>query len=135
MIYLVDTDLIASYLNGHKKAVTVLDKLAGQGLAISLMTFGEIYEGIYFSKDPKVAEQVFLKLLHGLTVQPLSKNVLRQFARIRGGLRAKRILIPDTDLLIAATAIYYNLILVTGNIRHFNRVPNLNLYQQSLETI
>lgn len=129
MTYLVDTDLIASYLNGHKKAVTLLDKLTEQGLAVSLMTFGEIYEGVYFSKNPKAAEQAFLKLLHGLTVQPLSKSVLRQFARIRGDLRSKRILIPDTDLLIAATAIYHNLTLVTGNIRHFDRIPNLSIYQ------
>lgn len=45
------------------------------------------------------------------------------------------ILIPDTDLLIAATAIYHNLALVTGNIRHFNRIPNLNIYQTPLLSI
>lgn len=130
MTYLVDTDLIASYLNGYKKAVTLLDSLADQGITISLITFGEIYEGIYFSKNPKTAEQAFLRLLRAITVLSLNKSVLRQFARIRGDLRSKGILIPDTDLLIAATAIYHNLVLVTGNIRHFSRIPNLNISSQ-----
>jgi predicted nucleic acid-binding protein len=37
-------------------------------------------------------------------------------------------LIPDTDLLIAATALAENLTLVTRNVRHFNRIPELKLY-------
>jgi predicted nucleic acid-binding protein len=34
------------------------------------------------------------------------------------------------DLLIAATALRYELTLVTRNLRHFQRVPGLRIYQQ-----
>ena len=40
-------------------------------------------------------------------------------------------LIPDLDLLIAATALHHDLTLLTRNIRHFNRIPELRLYQPS----
>jgi len=35
--------------------------------------------------------------------------------------------LPDADLQIAATAVYHNLELVTGNLRHFGRIPGLRL--------
>ncbi len=35
--------------------------------------------------------------------------------------------LPDADLQIAATAVYYGLELVTGNLRHFHRIPDLTL--------
>jgi predicted nucleic acid-binding protein len=40
-------------------------------------------------------------------------------------------LIPDVDLLIAATALEEDLTLVTRNTRHFERIPDLKLYQPS----
>ncbi|MDQ2810105.1 MAG: type II toxin-antitoxin system VapC family toxin [Chloroflexota bacterium] len=36
-------------------------------------------------------------------------------------------LIGDADTLIAATALHHDLTLVTGNRRHFSRIPNLTL--------
>ncbi len=35
----------------------------------------------------------------------------------------------DADLLIAATALEHDLTLMTQNLRHFNRIPDLKLYQ------
>lgn len=44
MSYLADSDWVASYLNGRRNAIDLLDALKPQCLAISV---GEIYEGIY----------------------------------------------------------------------------------------
>ena len=38
-------------------------------------------------------------------------------------------LIGDPDVLIAATAMYHNLTLVTQNQRHFQRIAGLAIYQ------
>jgi predicted nucleic acid-binding protein len=46
MSYLVDTDRVASYLNGRPDAIDLLASLLHEGLAISLITYGEIYDGI-----------------------------------------------------------------------------------------
>lgn len=63
MKYLVDSDWIADYLKGRPPAVTLLRGLAPEGQAISLVTFGEIYEGIYYGLDPKANDQGFRRLL------------------------------------------------------------------------
>ena len=44
MSYLVDTDRVASYLNGRPDAVALLTSLRHEGLAISIVTYGEIYD-------------------------------------------------------------------------------------------
>jgi len=53
--------------------------------------------------------------------------VARQFSGTKALLRAQGNLIEDFDLLLAATAIVYDLILVTNNTAHFDRVPRLKL--------
>jgi tRNA(fMet)-specific endonuclease VapC len=53
------------------------------------------------------------------------------FAKTRSDLRRQRNLIPDMDLLIGATAVYHDRVLMTRNIRHFARIPNLELYVPS----
>jgi tRNA(fMet)-specific endonuclease VapC len=50
------------------------------------------------------------------------------FGRTRSGLRRAGQLIPDLDLLIGATALHHDLILLTRNRRHFTHIPGLRLY-------
>ncbi len=129
MTYLVDTDYVADWLKGRPAAVQLLTTLRQDGLAISDITYGEIYEGIYYGRDPKAAEQGFRQFLRRVTVLPTNRTIMRRFARLRGDLRAQGQLIGDMDLLIAATALAANLILVTRNRRHFKRIPGLSLHQ------
>ena len=128
MNYLVDTDVVANALKGRAEEVTLLTNLSPQGLAISLITYGEIYDGIYYGRDPQANELIFQQFLRWVDVLPLNRPLMRQFARIRGYLRRSGQSIPDPDLLIAATAIHHNLMVVTHNTRHFSRIPNLTLY-------
>lgn len=128
MSYLVDTDWLADYLVGREPAVQLLEQLAPAGLSISLMTLGEIYEGVYYGRDPRRAEQIFRAFLRGVNTVPLGYRVMQRFARIRGDLRRRGQLIGDPDLLIAATALQHGLTLVTRNLRDFERVPGLQIY-------
>ncbi len=127
MTYLVDSDWVADYLDGRQPAVALLARLAPSGIAISLVTYGEIFEGIYYGHDPKRAEATFRAFLRSVPVLPINRSVMQRFARIRGELRGRRLLIPDPDLLIAATALHNRLILISRNRRHFERIPDLQL--------
>ncbi len=129
MSYLIDTDWVAAYLKGRADQQALLARLSQDGLAISLITYGEIYEGIYYGIDARKHENGFREFLRGARVLPLNKTVMQRFARLRGELRSKGQLISDMDLLIAATAITFNLTLVTGNLKHFQRVAGLSLYE------
>jgi tRNA(fMet)-specific endonuclease VapC len=107
MRYLVDTDVVVDYLYGNPDAQQLLAALAPTGLAISIITYLEIYEGIYVSRDPKQAEATFRLLLQGLTVVPVSRTVAKQTARVRSGLRRQRAQVTHRalDLIIAGTAL------------------------------
>ena len=131
MTYLIDTDWIVDYLKGKEPAVPILESLAQRGSAISLITYGEIYEGIYYGKEHERHEKGFTGLLQIVDVLRLNQPILQEFAHLRGALRAQGQLIGDFDILIAATALQHDLVLVTHNLRHFSRIPNLKLYQTS----
>lgn len=128
MSYLVDSDVVADVLTGQPAATALLRGLARAALAISLITYGEVYEGIYYGRDSRTAEAVFRRFLRGVTVLPLSRAIMRRYARERGDLRAKGQLIGDPDILIAATALEHGLTLVTRNRRHFQRIPQLVMH-------
>ncbi len=128
MSYLIDTDIVAAYLKGRPEETTLLASLEGT-LAISLITYGEIYEGIYFGRDPKRYEQGFLAFLRAVDVLPLNKAIMKRFARIRGELRRTGNSISDNDILIGATALHHDLTVVTHNRKHFQRIPGLTLYK------
>lgn len=128
MIYLVDSDWVIDRLLARPDAVQLLDALLDQGLAISVITYGEVYDGIDGSRDPATAEAAFNRFLKGVTLIDLDAPTLRLFAAIRSQLRRIGRPIGDLDLLIAATAIHHDLTLVTRNQRHFGRVPGLRLY-------
>jgi tRNA(fMet)-specific endonuclease VapC len=129
MSYLIDTDVVINALNGRQQDDILLQRLSSQELFISLITYGEIYEGIYSSRNPTIDEQIFRRFLRGVDVLPLTKLIMRRFARIRGELRRAGTIIGDTDILIAATALQHNLTLVTHNTHHFQRVPGLVLFR------
>lgn len=129
MTYLIDTDWVASALKGRSEATTLLANLSSDGLAISLITYGEIYDGIYHGIAPESQEAGFLTFLQVVDVIPLDLDIVKQFARLRGELRGAGKSISDFDLLIAATTLRNNFTLVTRNLRHFKRIPGLSIYQ------
>ncbi|HAJ35323.1 MAG TPA: VapC toxin family PIN domain ribonuclease [Chloroflexi bacterium] len=133
MNYLVDTDWIVDYLKGRTTVVERLRMLAPDGLAVSLISYGEIYEGIYFGRNPEQHESGFRNFLRGVMLLPLDRAIMRRFARVRGDLRRKGLLIGDPDLLIAATALHYDLTLLTHNALHFRRITGLRMEDNASE--
>lgn len=127
MSYLFDSDRVVDYLEGQADAIALLTDLTADYSAISVITYGEVYEGIYYGRDPQQTERGFERFLDDVVVLPLGRDVARIFARVRKGLRRLGQLISDTDLFIAATALQYDLTLVTRNVRHFARIPDLKL--------
>ena len=128
MTYLVDTDWVADYLKGRPTVVEQLHILSGDGLAISVITYGEIYEGIFYGTNAAHHARIFRQFLRGVDVLNFNRPIMQQFARIRGDLRRQGQMIGDLDTLIAATALHHDLTLIIRNRAHFERIPVLRLY-------
>ena len=125
--YLIDTDWVIHYLHAHPAIVARLDALQPQGLALSIISLAELYEGVYYSRDPEGDEQDLNNFLRGVTVLGLDEAIVKMFGRERGRLRAAGTLIGDLDLLIGATTLHHSLTLLTNNRRHFERVTGLRM--------
>lgn len=125
--HLVDTDWVVHYLNGRSDIVARLDVLKHQGLGLSVVSLGELYEGVYYSRDPDGDERGLQDFLHGVSLVGLDEETAKIFGRQRGKLRADGMMIGDSDIWIAATALQYDLTLLTNNRRHFERIEGLRL--------
>lgn len=129
MAYLLDADWIIRALAGRPSAAETLNRLAGLGIAVSLITVGEVYEGAFKSANPQAHLESFREFLHPFRILNLNDQIMEQFAETRALLRRQGNLIPDFDLLVGITAVHYGLTLLTYNVRHFDRIPDLKLYQ------
>jgi predicted nucleic acid-binding protein len=125
--YLIDTDWVADFLADRRNARPLLLSLRPSGLAISSITYGEIYDGVYGGRDPHPAERTFQQFLR-VTPVLLTRPIMRRFALLRAGLRRQNQSVADPDLLIAATALHFGRTPVTRNLRGFACVPGLMLH-------
>lgn len=131
MSYLIDSDYLIDALIGRRGVIRTLDFLSEQGTAISVISLGEVFEGA-FGVPGSVERLARIRVvLHRFETIPLTEPIMEHFARSRAHLRRAGQLIPDMDLLIAATALHHDLQLVTRNLRHFGRIPGLTIYQHT----
>lgn len=131
MTYLLDTDVVIDHLTGRPRIRQLLVQWLPRGVAISIITYSEIFEGIYGSRDPRAAEAGFTAFLQGVQVLGLSEAIAKQNAQLRLDLRQRKLPIRNRalDLLIAATALTQNLTLVTRNEQDYDDIPNLSRYE------
>lgn len=64
--YLLDTDWAVDFLSGHQETVEKIRELKGHGLALSLISLAELYEGVYYSREPAESEQKLMDFLSGV---------------------------------------------------------------------
>lgn len=130
MKYLIDTNWVIDCLKGKRSVVEMLLQFAAEAkLAISIITYGEVYEGAYYSSNPESHLQGFEDFLEEKEVLGLDIETMERFAILRGALRREGAPLGDFDLLIAATALRHGLTLATRNREHFRRIEGLDLLE------
>jgi tRNA(fMet)-specific endonuclease VapC len=117
--YLVDTDWAIDYLNGQERTRRRLEELGTSGLAFSMISLAEVYEGIFYSRDAKKNARGLQDFLQYVAVVSIDEQTSRLFGKERGRLRAEGKRVADFDLMIGMTARQHDLTLLTNNRRHF----------------
>ena len=130
MAYLFDTDAVSELLRAKPIGAFVdwIRSISREDQFVSATTIGELYHGAFRSpaRDRHLVN-IESRLIPSVTVLPFDVAVAKVFGRVRAKLHEAGTPLDDADVQIASTAIYHELELVTGNLKHFNRIPGLTL--------
>lgn len=126
--YLLDTN-ICIYLTKqqHPALIQRFESLAENEVAMSVITFGELQFGAQKSQHPKQVLEALERLSLAIPVLEMTQQASQHYGEIRAHLQKSGTLIGNNDLWIAAHARAEDLILVTNNVREFERVLDLKL--------
>ena len=128
MRYLLDTCVISDFIKGEPGTFRRFKQVSPTNLAVSSITEMELRYGLAW--NPRVTEnkrEAIMDTLASVTILPFNSAAAGQAAEIRALLKSQGTPIGPYDVLIAATALQHNLIMVTANQREFERVPGLRL--------
>ncbi len=131
MPYLFDTDAVSEVLRSKPLPgyVRWLATVPRAEQFTSAVVIGELYKGAFRSSNRDFhLEYIEVRILPALTILPYDTNAARVYGEIEAALAQKRQTLADADLQIAATAIVHGLELVTGNLKHFARIPTLRIH-------
>jgi len=128
MAYLLDTCAVSDFVKGNENTVQRLRSKSPLQIKISAITEYEMYYGL--KKNPQIkitVKKAVLGFLEDVEVIPFESAVSGYAADIRADLEKAGQPIGAYDVLIAATALYSDLILITSNEHEFSRIPNLKI--------
>jgi tRNA(fMet)-specific endonuclease VapC len=126
---LLDTDTLSEVMKGVDTDVqdNARQYLRAFGhFTFSLITRYEILRGL---KARRATRQIarFEQRCQQSVVLPITDEIIIQAADLYALLHQEGQLISDADILIAATALKHNLVMVTENVDHFRRIPGLRI--------
>lgn len=101
-------------------------------MTIASVTASELMMGIHRadSEERRLRRQSYIEgIIEEIPVLPFDLSVARTHARIWAELLSAGQMVPDRDLIIAATALAHGHDILTDNLRDFERVPGLTVHQ------
>ena len=126
MKYYLDTNIIIYALNGKYPAIRPhFEQVPAMAIVLPSGALAEIVYGARKSRDYEKTIQLYRKFMHPFDVAPFTRHAAECYGRIRADLEAKGQIIGANDLLIAATVMAENGVLVTHNTREFSRISGL----------
>ena len=128
-MYLLDTDTLSD-LGKPRPSPRLLDRLASEvhPLYTSSITVAEMVYGAYKTDAPeRYLERMDSAFIALSGILPFDQTAAQHFGRLLAHLEQRGTPIEPLDLQIASIARANDLILVTHNIRHFERIVSLKL--------
>ena len=128
-MYLLDTDILSNLMK-RKPSVRLQARVASvpaEAQFSSSITLGELMFGAKKKGSSRLVREVEDRVASYLPMLPFDAAAARRYGDIRAELERRGTPIGDADLRIASIALARGLIVVTGNTKHFGRVPDLDL--------
>jgi len=127
-MYVLDTDHCIEILRGNSKVVAKL-KALGEDIEVytTIISAAELFYGARRSLKPEQSLREVKALLQDVPVLDVDLSSAERYGQLKAHLSEKGEVIADNDLFIASIILSRGLILVTHNIQHYARIPNLRL--------
>lgn len=121
---LLDSSVIIDLLRRENKEKSLLYQLTQKDydFSVSIITHSELYSGKSIWEKEQAKQELEI-VLSGVDTIPLNKEISQKAGQIRAEHSINLL-----DAIIAATAIYYDLDLVTFNIKDFEKVSGIHLF-------
>lgn len=123
--YLVDTCIIVDIFRGKDRAQRRFHELGVKQCCTATVCLCELYAGA-FKRGREVEFRAIEWLKDKIPCIPFDKSFIT-YGKIRAKLEKEGRRLEDMDLLLASIAIDNDLTLITGNRKHFDRIPDLKL--------
>ena len=126
MLYMLDTNICSFII--REKSQSIKEKLKEcekkHIIALSSIVVSELLYGAK-KRDSQKLTSIVESFIDNFIIYDFDKNAANEYANIRLELEQKGQIIGSNDLFIASHAKSLNAVLVTNNIREFNRVSGL----------
>lgn len=128
MIRLLDTNTCIYFLNKtFEKVVDHFRQLSPSDIKLPAITVAELYYGAEKSIAKKKNWETVQNFVSTFEIMPFDEKSCQMYAKIRTILEKSGIPIGPMDLLIASISLANSFVLVTNNIREFERIKELKL--------
>jgi tRNA(fMet)-specific endonuclease VapC len=125
--YLIDTNTWIEYFHNRSGVMEHLKEIPAENIYVSEITIAELIYGAVHSRNEEKHLNETYEISETFNVVAIS-NVLRQYADLRHALvNQNQKNVGDFDILIGATALHYDMIVVTDNIKHFKLMPEIKI--------
>ncbi len=124
--YLLDTNICIFYLRGKFNLNTKLKSVGFENCCISEITLAELKYGAECSEQISRNMKMVDEFAKEITILPIFSS-LNAYAKEKARLRRSGALIDDFDLLIGCSAVANDMILVTDNEKHFDRIRKIRI--------
>ena len=128
-VFCFDTDVISAVM-GPVPPMHLVRRLARTPVAeqcTTAITLGEVLYGAARVGRPALVEQFRARMTAAHSVLPFDERAAEAYGPLRAELERQGQRLDGPDLRIASIALSRDLTLVTGNVRHFERVPGLRI--------
>lgn len=120
---LCDTNILIEFYKNNPQITADLKETGLRNLAVSIITVAELYYGAFNKRELNEIE----RHLSHMNQIPITRDISFRFLELMGTFAlSHKPSIPD--LLIAATALEYDLSLFTLNVKDFRFIPNLTFH-------
>ena len=125
-MFMLDTN-ICIYIkkNNPPQVLAKLQSLPTEQVCMSSITYAELFYGAIKSQQPVKNIEIIFALKSVIPILPFDESAAEQYGQIRANLETKGLIIGSNNLLIAAHALSQDHILVSNNLREFDRVDDL----------